>query len=306
MLVNAAGPWVVHVLTEVAAQAPPAPLRLVKGSHIIVPRLFNHDRCYIFQNADGRVCFAIPYEQDFTLIGTTDEDYSGDPADAAVSPEDEAYLCKAVSAYFRRPVTQADIVWRYCGVRPLRDEGGGRAQEATRDYVLELTGGNGSPPLLTVFGGKITTYRRLAETALAKLARFFPGMRRNWTAGAALPGGDFPWDGASELATRLRTRFPFLAQPVAARLVRCYGTMAQEMLGDARCPADLGRGFGCGLTARELDWLVRTEWARTAEDVLWRRTKLGLHLTAAERRGLAQAMESISAAGCVAAGRTAS
>jgi glycerol-3-phosphate dehydrogenase len=250
-------------------------IRLVKGSHIVVPRLYTHDRSYIFQNADGRVCFAIPYQQDFTLIGTTDEDFHGDPAAVASTPEEERYLCAAVSEYLRKPVDPADIVWRYAGVRPLLDDGAGKAQEATRDYELALE----TPALLTVFGGKITTYRRLAEAAMAKLAGYFPGMGRAWTAGVALPGGDFPWDGVDRLGADLARRYPFLSQPTCLRLTRAYGTEAVEMLGDARNSADMGGCLGADLTEREVDWLRRREWAKTAEDVLWRRSKLGLRIS---------------------------
>jgi glycerol-3-phosphate dehydrogenase len=263
-------------------------VRLVKGSHIVVPRLFEHDRCYLFQNADGRICFAIPYERDFTLIGTTDDDYVGDPADVRVSPDDEAYLCGAISAYLRRPVSVGDIVWRYAGVRPLRDDGASKAQEATRDYVLELTG---TPPLLSVFGGKITTYRRLAEAAMVRVADYFPAMGRPWTAGAPLPGGNFAWDGAPALRDDLLLRFPFLNPATAERLVHAYGTLAGDVLGDARAWADLGHYFGATLTEREVDWLVRHEWARTAEDVLWRRSKLGLRATADNTAALRRHLE---------------
>ncbi|MEJ0015242.1 MAG: glycerol-3-phosphate dehydrogenase [Acetobacteraceae bacterium] len=278
VLVNAAGPWVGRVQDAVVGMAEPRHVRLVKGSHIVVPRLFGHDRSYIFQNADRRVCFAIPYERDFTLIGTTDEDYGGDPADVACSPADERYLCGAVGAYLRQPVDPAAIVWRYAGVRPLLDDGASRAQEATRDYVLTLQ----EPGLLSVFGGKLTTHRRLAEAAMAKLATLFPGLPGPWTAGAALPGGDFPWDGLAQVQADLLRRYRFLPDATAHRLVHAYGTLAADMLGDARSPADLGRDFGAGLTEREVDWLVRTEWARTVDDILWRRSKLGLRLDAAQ------------------------
>jgi glycerol-3-phosphate dehydrogenase len=281
VVVNAAGPWVSSVLSSLLRQTAPTRVRLVKGSHIVVPRQFEHDRCYLFQNADGRICFAIPYERDFTLIGTTDDEFAGDPASATVSPEDEAYLCEAVSAYLRRPVPVADIVWRYAGVRPLREDGASKAQEATRDYVLELTGTPPVlPPVLSVFGGKITTHRRLAEAALARLAGVFPGMRRAWTAGSPLPGGDFPWNGSVALRDDLLRRFPFVHTTMAERLVRAYGTLAGEMLGNAKAWADLGHYFGATLTQREVDWLVRHEWARTTDDILWRRSKLGLRLTA--------------------------
>jgi glycerol-3-phosphate dehydrogenase len=278
VLVNAGGPYVTRVLRDVAGETEPRRIRLVKGSHIVVPRLYMDGRSYIFQNADGRICFVIPYEQDFTLIGTTDDDFNGDPAAVASSVEEERYLCGAVSDYLRTPVDPGDIVWRYAGVRPLLDDGASKAQEATRDYVLTLE----EPALLSVFGGKITTYRRLAEAAMAKLARLFPGMRGSWTKGAALPGGDFPWDGVEQLCAGLARRFPFLSDETRLRLVRAYGTMATEMLGDAREGADMGRCLGADLTEREVDWLVRTEWARTAEDVLWRRSKLGLRFSAAE------------------------
>ncbi len=285
-LVNAAGPWVGTVLGGVAHRDAPAPVRLVKGSHIVTPRLFDHDRCYIFQNADGRVCFAIPYERDFTLIGTTDADYRGDPAKAAVSVAEEEYLLDAVGAYLRAPPTRADIVWRFSGVRPLRDDGSAKAQDATRDYVLELDAPVGEPPLLSVFGGKITTFRRLAETALARLAPAFPGLPGPWTAHASLPGGDFAWDGAPALVAALRGRYGFLADATAWRLVRAYGTRAEQMLGSARHPSDLGLRFNAELREREVDWLRRTEWAQTAEDVLWRRSKLGLRLSPAEGSAL--------------------
>jgi len=278
VLVNAGGPFVSGVLHEVAGAEEPRRIRLVKGSHIVVPRLYEHNRSYILQNTDGRICFAIPYEHDFTLIGTTDEDFHGDPASVATSADEERYLCGAVSEYLRTPVDPADIVWRYAGVRPLLDDGTSKAQEATRDYVLALQ----APVLLSVFGGKITTYRRLAEAAMAKLARFFPGMRGAWTAGVALPGGDFPWDGIERVRSDLTLRYPFLADATQRRLVRAYGTLAMDMLGDARSVADMGRCFGADLTEREIDWLVRTEWARSAGDVLWRRSKLGLRLNAKE------------------------
>jgi len=285
-LVNAAGPYVSRALTDVVGELGTKRIRLVKGSHIVVPRLAGHDRCYIFQNADGRVCFAIPYEDDFTLIGTTDEDYDGDPAGAASTPAEEMYLCGAVSAYLRRPVDPSTIVWRFAGVRPLLDDGAGKAQDATRDYVLEIDAPAGEPPLLSVFGGKLTTYRRLAEAAMAKLAPHFPGMRGAWTAGAALPGGDFAWNAAPEVQDELRRRYPFLSEATARRLVRAYGTLATAMLGDARDDGDLGCCLGADLSEREVDWLMRTEWARTADDVLWRRSKLGLRFSAAEAAAL--------------------
>ncbi|HET6605319.1 MAG TPA: glycerol-3-phosphate dehydrogenase [Rhodopila sp.] len=283
VLVNATGPWVSSFLAGAAGRDAPTRIRMVKGSHIVVRRLFDHDRCYIFQNADGRICFAIPYEQDFTLIGTTDEDYTGDPAAVAPSADEESYLLAMVNAYLRNPVSPEDIVWRYAGVRPLRDDGLTPAQEATRDYVLEV---EGDPPLLSVFGGKITTFRRLAEAAMARLQRYLPGLRGHWTAGSSLPGGDFPWDGASALLERLERRYAFVPMATLRRFVRSYGTLTDDLLGDARQDADLGAVLGAGLTEREVDFLQRTEWASTAEDILWRRTKLGLRVTAEEAAAL--------------------
>ena len=279
VLVNAAGPWVSQVLAGVVAQNAPTRVRMVKGSHIVTSRLFHGEKAFIFQNADGRVCFAIPYQQDFTLIGTTDEDYTGDPCTVTISPPEETYLLAAVNDYLRTQVTAADIVWRYAGVRPLRDDGASKAQEATRDYVLELTG---TPPVLSVFGGKITTYRRLAEAAMARLAPFFPGMSGPWTAHATLPGGDFPWDGIEALCADLLGRDPTLPLATARRLVHAYGTDAPNVLG--------GRDLGAGLTEREVDWLVGREYARTADDILWRRSKLGLRVTAAESAALSSYM----------------
>jgi glycerol-3-phosphate dehydrogenase len=300
-LVNAAGPWAAEVLGGVAGLNTPARVRLVKGSHIVTRRLYGHDRCYIFQNADGRICFAIPYEEEFTLVGTTDEEFKGDPATAAISEAETDYLCSAVSGYFRRPVTRDDVVWSYAGVRPLYDDGASRAQEAKRDYVLTLDATQEEAPLLSVFGGKITTYRRLAEAAMAKLAPHFAGLGAPWTAIAALPGGNFPWDGAPALAAELRRGYSFLSEPLARRLVRQYGTRARTMLGEARSMADLGRDFGAGLTEREVAWQMREEWARGSDDVLWRRTKLGLRLDAARRAALAGFMAGVA----VPAGRAA-
>ena len=263
----------------------PASVRLVKGSHIVVPRLYEHDRAYIFQNADGRIIFSIPYQTDFTLIGTTDQDYQGDPAAVAISEAETAYLCGAASEYFKTPVTPADIVWTYSGVRPLYDDGASKAQEATRDYVLELEAPEGGAPLLNVFGGKITTYRRLAEHALEKLGHHLPAGPA-WTATAALPGGDFAWNGAGDLVASLRQQHPWLAEPLARRLVRAYGTRAALILEGARSADDLGRTFGADLSEREVRYLMTHEWAMIAADVLWRRSKLGLRVTADEAAAL--------------------
>jgi glycerol-3-phosphate dehydrogenase len=285
VLVNAAGPAVSRVLTDVVGHNQVTRTRLVKGSHIVVRRLFSHDRCYLLQNPDGRICFAIPYQNDFTLIGTTDEDYDADLEHVTVTQREIDYLCAAVGEWFRESVTPADVVWTFAGVRPLRDDGASKAQEATRDYVLELSG---KPPVLSVFGGKITTFRRLAEAAMQRLTHYFPGMRPRWTASATLPGGDFPWDGFTTLRDGLLQRWPFLPDVTATRLARAYGTRAEVLLDGAQSWTDLGPVFGADLTRREVDWLVETEWARTADDILWRRSKLGLRFTPAEVSALAR------------------
>ena len=286
VLVNAGGPFASHVLTSVIGQTTTTPVRLVKGSHIVVPRLYTHDRCYVFQNTDARVCFAIPYHEDFTLIGTTDEDYAGDPADAVPSAIEAQYLCDAVNRYLRLPLGVDSIVWRYSGVRTLRGDHITPAQDATREYVLELRGASGTAPVLSVFGGKLTTYRRLAEAVMARLRPFFPDMGSAWTSGAPLPGGDFPCDGVDALCSTVQRRYPFLTADSTRRLVRTYGTLASDVLGDSRDATDLGRIFGADLAEREVDYLRRCEWAVTAEDVLWRRTKLGLRLSPTEVRTL--------------------
>ncbi len=285
-LVNAGGPWVDDVIRNRVREDTPDRIRLVRGSHIVTHKLFDHDRPYIFQQSDGRIIFAIPYETDFTLIGTTECDHDGDPGEAVCTPEERAYLCQAASGYFKAPVAEEDVVWSYSGVRPLYDDGASSVTQATRDYVLKVVDQGGAAPLLNVFGGKITTYRRLAEAGLAKLAPYFPDMGGPWTAGAPLPGGDFPVDGVETLIGRLRARYPFLDDSFARRLVRAYGTEAGEVLGDASSLGDLGQGFGWNLTEREVRWLMTREWARSAADVLWRRTKLGLRLSEAERDAL--------------------
>ncbi|MFG1398310.1 glycerol-3-phosphate dehydrogenase [Roseixanthobacter pseudopolyaromaticivorans] len=287
ILVNAAGPWVSHVLDTLNLHER-AHVRLVQGSHIVVPRLFDHDRCYIFQNADARIIFAIPYEGDFTLIGTTDQDFAGSVDDVRASPREIAYLCAAASEYFTTPVAPEDVVWSYSGVRPLYDDGASKAQEATRDYVLVLDAPHGAAPLLSVFGGKITTYRRLAESALAKLHAHLPAARRGarpstarpWTATAPLPGGDFEKTRFDALVAELEGQYPALAPGLLRRLARAYGTRARRLLEGVSTPADLGASFGADLHAREVDYLMDQEWARCAADILWRRSKLGLRLSA--------------------------
>ncbi len=293
VLVNAGGPWVARVLQDVTQAETKAKVRLVQGSHIVVRRLFEHDRCYIFQNTDGRIVFAIPYEQDFTLIGTTDQDYEGPLGGIKASAAEIDYLCGLANSYFSKQITPADVVWTYSGVRPLYDDGASAAQAATRDYVLVLDGESGQPALLSVFGGKITTYRRLAEHALEKLAPFLgprAADKKGWTGREPLPGGEFPADGVGAQVEALLKRSPFLARAHATRLVRAYGTKANEVLGPARSAADLGRDYGATITDAELDYLMREEWAERAEDVLWRRSKLGLRVSAEQAATIDAAM----------------
>ena len=279
MLVNAGGPWVGDIIQNIVRSNSSDKVRLVRGSHIVTRRLFDHDKCYFLQGQDGRIIFAIPYETDFTLIGTTDADHP-DPSVAPVcTPEERDYLCRFASEYFRKPVTTDDIVWSYSGVRPLYDDGASSATAATRDYTLKVESVDGAP-LLNVFGGKITTYRRLAESALDKIAPSFPGLSGTWTAGVALPGGDFAVDGVDALIAGLGATYPFLSPFWARRLIRAYGTEAGAVLGVAGSAADLGQDFGATLTAREVIWLMDKEFARRADDVVWRRNKLGLRLTA--------------------------
>jgi len=293
-LVNAAGPWGLDVTEHLLRQKPAAHVRLIKGSHILVPRLFEHDHAYVFQNADGRIVFAIPYEHDLTLIGTTDLDFKGDLAAPTASAEEITYLCAAASVYFRQPVLPDQVVHAFAGVRQLYDDGASRAKDLTREYVLELQARAGQAPLLTVYGGKITTYRRLAEAALRRLAPHFR-LGRPWTAQAPLPGGDFPHDGVEALTARARGLWPFLNEANARRLVRAYGTRLDRILGHARKAETLGEWFGEELSATEVRYLMRHEFAETADDVLWRRSKLGLRVGAQAEAALTRFMDASAA-----------
>lgn len=273
-LVNAAGPAVLEV-ERLIGDAPDYRMRLVRGSHIVVPRLFDHPYAYFFQLPDGRIFFAIPYERDFTLIGTTDADHDGPLSEVRASAEEIAYLCEGASRYFAREVTPAEVVWSYAGVRPLIDDGSGRPEAATRGYRLDLSEEREGAPLLSVYGGKITTYRHLGEEAVDLLARRLPALSGPaWTKTKSLPGGDFPMEGAAQLTAEIAARYPSVD---AERIARAYGTRAFRWLAD-----DPGRDFGAGLIQAEVDYLRAQEWAQTAEDVLWRRTKLGLRLNAAQ------------------------
>ena len=281
VLVNAAGPWVGQLLQRLQHTAEPQ-VRLVKGSHIIVRRLFEHDRAYILQNDDSRIVFAIPYERDFTLIGTTDVDYSGDPGAVTITNSEIDYLCAAVNRYFSRQIVSGDVVASFAGVRPLYDDGASEAKAATRDYVLDYDETPELAPVLNIYGGKITTYRRLAEEAIARFADRFPTMSGPWTRHVPLPGGNFPAGGFEAEVERLRAACPVIEADHARRLVRAYGTRAHLITAGVRSRSDWGERFEADLTERELRYLVDHEWARTAEDVLWRRSKLALHLSAGE------------------------
>jgi glycerol-3-phosphate dehydrogenase len=292
ILINATGAWNEIFAETALRQEPQHRLRLDKGSHIVVRRLYHHDRAYILQAADGRVVFAIPFEGDFTLIGTTDQPFAGDPSTAAPSGEEIDYLCRVANEYFRAEIGAADVVWAFAGVRSLYDDGAGKAQDVGRDYELILDKRYGEAPLLTLYGGKITTYRRLAEHVLARLRHFFPHSRP-WTAQSHLPGGDFVYDGLETLVERTLRSWPFLRAEHARRLVRAYGSRVERVLENISRSEDLGACFGADLTAVEVRYLMRKEWARTADDVLWRRSKLGLRFspeqTAALERFMAEA-----------------
>jgi glycerol-3-phosphate dehydrogenase len=286
-LVNAGGPWVEQVLASGSGVNARAKVRLVQGSHIVVPKLYAHDRAYMFQNSDGRIVFAIPYQDDFTLIGTTDRDFHGDPSEVKASTEEIKYLCDSVSEYLAKPVRPEDVVWTYAGVRPLYDDGASEAKAATRDYVFELDTPGGAP-LLSIYGGKITTYRRLAEEALERLSPYLRSAREEfkapagWTAKSPLPGGDIDVSAVAALSAELTRNYPFLESAHATRLAHAYGTRAAKWLGASKSLADLGKSFGATLTESEVRYLMSSEWACTAEDIVWRRSKLGLRLSSAE------------------------
>lgn len=294
-VVNAAGPWVTEVIDHAQGVRRAADLRLVKGSHIVVPRLFEGDHCYIFQHGDGRIAFAIPYQQDYTLIGTTDVPYDGDPGHLEITDDEVHYLLDLVNQYLRTPVTADDVVWTYSGVRPLYDDRNASASAVTRDYVFDLDAADGSAPLLSIFGGKITTYRKLAEHALEKLAPSLKTSGGPWTADAPLPGGDIANADVEGFLGEVRAKLPWLPAPLARRWSRAYGTRLFTLAGDAASLADLGREVAPDLYEAELSYLVSHEWARTAEDILWRRSKLGLGMDEAHVRAVERWLAGLSA-----------
>jgi glycerol-3-phosphate dehydrogenase len=278
VLVNAAGPWIDAVADTVIRQPLPKPARLIKGSHIVIHRRFEHDDGYILQAPDRRVVFVLPFAQEFTLIGTTDENFVGDLNSVTPEPSEIAYLCAAVNQYFRDKVTPDELVWSFAGVRALADDREDRPEDVTRDYELVLDEREGEAPLLTIYGGKITTHRKLAEAALARIGHFFEA-GPPWTAGSRLPGGEFAPDELSALVSETMVRWPFLSVAHAQRLVRSYGRRVELFLENAESMDELGPCFGGDLTAAEVRYLVANEWAQNADDVLWRRSKMGLKAT---------------------------
>jgi glycerol-3-phosphate dehydrogenase len=284
-IVNAGGPWVAKLFDEALEDKSPQNVRLVKGSHIVVPRLHTQPHAYMLQNQDQRIVFVIPFEDNFTLIGTTDVEYHGDPAKVQISDEEISYLLQISNHYFKKQLTAADIVSSFSGVRPLLDDESASAQTVTRDYKLEISTQQGKLPLLSVFGGKITTYRKLAEAATDKLAEFFPGASGRWTATQPLPGGDF--SSTLALSAELLAVYPWLPATVRLRFLRSYGSRARLILQQAATLADLGQDFGHGLFAAEVQYLMTQEWAQCAEDILWRRSKLGLYFSPAQTAALA-------------------
>ena len=286
-LVNAAGPWINQVIEDRLGTKSEHKIRLVRGSHIVVKQLFKHNHAYFFQSSDQRIAFAIPYEEDYTLIGTTDQDHPHTPESAACCPEESQYLMALANEFFKQPITAEDIVWSYSGVRPLFDDGASKASEATRDYVISLKQHLGAP-LINIFGGKITTYRKLSEAALKPLKVFLPHMGDPWTEKARLPGGDFPLADKVLLQQTLEQNFGFLTPVWAKRLINAYGTNAARMLSKAKRTSDLGIDFGHNLSQTEVTWLIQHEFAISAEDILWRRTKLGLKFSQQQYHTLEQ------------------
>ncbi len=295
-LVNAAGPWVSNLLKDSLDSATHSQhsVRLVKGSHIVTRRLFDHDHAYIFQNPDKRIIFAIPYERDFTLIGTTDLEYHGDPSKVEISPEETTYLCDSINRYFKKHISPSDVCWTYSGVRGLlEDENAENASAVTRDYLLEVDAPDTAAPLLSVFGGKITTFRKLAEEAVDKLGRALksPAQSKTWTAGAPLPGGDMPNANFDAFLGALQSSHPWLPAALARRFARAYGTRVRTLLGNADSLDALGKQIAPGLYEAELRYLRDNEWATCADDVLWRRSKLGVHIDRESLPGEMQAID---------------
>ena len=282
-VVNAAGPWVDEVLGKIKPSDNEQSLRLVTGSHIVTKKLFDGDHAYLFQNADNRVIFAIPYERDYTLIGTTDKPYDLSEGPVKISEEEISYLCEAASEYFENDISPADVVWTYAGVRPLYDDKKADASAVTRDYVLDIEELSEEAPFMSVYGGKITTSRRLGEQAMQELAKYFKNAGDDWTESALLPGGDLYDADFDRFFNDMQKRYPALNEDLLKRLCHAYGTRITLILGDGKTQPDLGQNFGAGLYEIEAKYLINHEWATSAEDILWRRSKLGLHMTKDQR-----------------------
>jgi glycerol-3-phosphate dehydrogenase len=280
-LVNAAGPWVSSLYKDTMQKKAPKQVRLIKGSHIVVPRIHTEEEAYLLQNKDGRVVFLIPFEDKFTLIGTTDIEYKGDPSDVVISQSEIDYILGISNEHFKHQLTAADVCWAFSGVRPLLDDESDSPQAVTRDYTFEVEAPAGMAPILSVFGGKLTTYRKLSELAVNDLVKYFAHAGPTWTLHSTLPGGDFK-DQAT-LRAQLNSNYPWLPIELCARYVRSYGTLIYTILRDAKVLADLGQHFGAGLYALEIDYLVAHEWACNVDDILWRRSKLGLLLSATQK-----------------------
>ena len=293
-IANAAGPWVAEVLTERLAGSSRHAVRLIKGSHIVVRQLYEGDHAYVLQHPDRRIVFVIPYRKDFTLIGTTDIPWQGEPGPMTVAAAEVEYLCETVNAYFQRQIAPNDVAWSYSGVRPLVDDDASDASAVSRDYVLDVEAPPGEAPVLSVFGGKITTYRRLAEHALEKLEPYLGPMAASWTGSTPLPGGDIPNGDMESFVDDVQDRWPFLGTAQAWRLARAYGTRISRLLGDIESCRDMGEDFGGGLARAEVDFLMSEEWAMSVEDLYWRHTKTGLYASPADERRLAEYLKSKS------------
>jgi glycerol-3-phosphate dehydrogenase len=283
-LINVSGPWAKQFLSQSVTLPTPYNLKLVKGSHIIVPRLYSGDHAFILQNDDRRVIFVYPYEDRYTLIGTTDVEHTGAPGACAASAEEIAYLCRAANRYFARTLAPADVVWSFCGIRPLFDDGAKNASHITRDYTLRVDGDASTAPVLSVYGGKITTYRTLAEHALEQLESWFPAMKPAWTAATRLPGGNLEGLSLDQYAANLAIQRPRISPQILQALVSRHGSAALAVIGEAQTTAELGYHFGHTLYAREVNYFVRQEWAHSADDVLWRRSKCGLHINSLQKQ----------------------
>jgi len=286
ILVNAAGPWVSQLTDSVIGEAVQRDMRLIRGSHIVVPKLYAHDRCYLLQNSDGRIVFVIPYEGDFSLIGTTDREHQESLDEINIDKGEAEYLCRSVNEYFKTSISAKDVVWSYSAVRSLFDDGNSDAKSITRDYRVVSELNETGAPLISILGGKITTYRKLSEEVTAEISRALGALGPSWTGSSPLPGGSFDYLQFDAEVERLKQDHPFLSHSHAYRLMRLYGSLSREILGNAMSYGELGRLFGGNLYENEVRYLIEREWAMSVEDILWRRTKEGLRFSDGEVRAL--------------------